>query len=456
MPNRLTDHYKLVETSTVKGFLSLFKRTVSVADGFSLEIFHGDAHVGSILSDSIKLANDVTKRSKSMGASDGDTIVRVSLGSFMPTLEGTLFTRDGYVRRYEIVVEMCVYDPRAFAILYRQEKDPLFLAKTAIEGAFQRYADRNTHDSMDPANLRYEAEAALSNATNQHYGLKVVRAHRTILAMDAKRAKELEIIQQARVTETQIRSDAVLEGIRIDTRTENAKKELVAKAQTQRMEDAIEVERIELFDKVNRGIAQRDHHQEQQKKVEETIVNALLDRVKQDIAMGRPLNEIFEEQPHLRALYTIAEQAGVTTALPSIEERKRLDAPTNRPNEGGDEGTRSSEYTRRQATDPSLQWEMNRQVRSAYFGLTLAQAELSPGQRSILRVRDNVAFQVVEIVPGGLAQRAGLMINDLIVSMDGAPLCDTQSTSELLKSIERGSSITMRVMRGERRIDLYI
>ena len=133
----MTDELQLVQSATVKGFLVLFGRSLSVAEGFSLEVFRGDTYLGSIISRDIKAAGDVKKRCERLGAHGGDTILRVNLGPRMLTLDGKLYTQDGCTRAYEIMLELHVSNPFLFAQCYRQESDPVMLAKAAIEGEFQ-------------------------------------------------------------------------------------------------------------------------------------------------------------------------------------------------------------------------------------------------------------------------------------------------------------------------------
>src|SRR5260370_31254649 len=108
MANEMTDELQLVQSATVKGFLGLFGRNLSVAEGFSLEVFRGDSHLGSIISNDIEVAGDVKRRCERLGARGGDTILRVNLGPRTLNLSGKLYTEDGYTRAYEIVLELRV------------------------------------------------------------------------------------------------------------------------------------------------------------------------------------------------------------------------------------------------------------------------------------------------------------------------------------------------------------
>src|SRR5260221_4810712 len=121
MANLMTDELGLVQVEFAKGVFGLFGRRVSFADGFSLEVFRGQRHLGSILSKDIAIANDFKKSYEQMGISGGDTILRISLGSRILSINGKLYTKDGYIRDYDAVLELQVSNPVLFAQLYQQQ-----------------------------------------------------------------------------------------------------------------------------------------------------------------------------------------------------------------------------------------------------------------------------------------------------------------------------------------------
>ena len=105
MPNIETDKLGFVQIVSVKGILSLFGRTISVADGFSIEVFRGDRHHGSILSKDVALASDVKKTVERLGVRHDDTLYQVNLGAKLFTLEGNFATPDHLQPGYKVVLE---------------------------------------------------------------------------------------------------------------------------------------------------------------------------------------------------------------------------------------------------------------------------------------------------------------------------------------------------------------
>src|SRR5260370_30259769 len=125
MANTETDRLQLVESVPVKGILGIFGRTISVADGFSIEVFRGEQHLGSILSKDIALASDVKKSVEKLGVRSDDTLYRINLGAKLLTLNGAFGTSDGFEPSYKVVLEICVVNPKQFALRYRQQDDPV-------------------------------------------------------------------------------------------------------------------------------------------------------------------------------------------------------------------------------------------------------------------------------------------------------------------------------------------
>src|SRR5438876_494395 len=91
-PNEMTDQLGLVDRIPGRGFLAWFSRQQPAQDGFSLEVFRGNVHIGSILSNEI--SGDIKRRYDRLGIRDGDMILRVNLGSRMMNINGLLSTGD--------------------------------------------------------------------------------------------------------------------------------------------------------------------------------------------------------------------------------------------------------------------------------------------------------------------------------------------------------------------------
>src|SRR5579859_3248935 len=218
--NTLTDQFNLVQREEAKGILRLFTRQRSVSDGYCLVVFRKEEYRGSILSNEVVTEGDMKRRTERLGVRDGDTILRVNLGSFPLSISERLSTLDGYIRSYKLDLEIGVNDPRSFAQRYLQQSDPVNLARIAIEGYLQRYAIRKRHDELRDDMLRDQAEQALRESSNRSFGLQVVAAHKLALYMDPKRSKELEIIQQGQLREKEIREQSRIKQIETEEETD--------------------------------------------------------------------------------------------------------------------------------------------------------------------------------------------------------------------------------------------
>jgi hypothetical protein len=183
--NPLTDALNLVETTTVHGFMRIFTQTIGSEAGFSLELFHGGAHRGSISSAQFQQAAQVKQRFQALGARDGDTLYRVNLGPRMQLVQDTLRTRDGYTRDYSITVELQIIDPSQFIELYRQGADPVHLVILGIKEALQEYGDRTFYEKMQPANIQTQAKYAFDRERdNLRAGIRINRTYQPTLGVD--------------------------------------------------------------------------------------------------------------------------------------------------------------------------------------------------------------------------------------------------------------------------------
>jgi serine protease Do len=86
--------------------------------------------------------------------------------------------------------------------------------------------------------------------------------------------------------------------------------------------------------------------------------------------------------------------------------------------------------------------------RRAYIGLTGGPRPLPP--RLSARLGRAAAVEVVDVVEGSPAARAGLRPEDLIVEVDGTPIEGVADLQRLLTGELIGSSVTATVVRGER------
>ena len=93
-------------------------------------------------------------------------------------------------------------------------------------------------------------------------------------------------------------------------------------------------------------------------------------------------------------------------------------------------------------------------VRRAYIGIAGGPRPLPPQARSRLGRKDGV--EVVEVVEGSPAERAGLRAEDLIVELDGQPIERVDEVQRLMTGQAIGQPVAVKVLRGERLLDLEI
>src|SRR5579884_175444 len=93
-------------------------------------------------------------------------------------------------------------------------------------------------------------------------------------------------------------------------------------------------------------------------------------------------------------------------------------------------------------------------VRRAWIGIAAGPRPLPPHAR--VRLNRSAAVEVVEVAPGGPAQRAGLRAEDLIVEIDGQSIERVDDVQRLMAGDAIGRPLTVRVLRGDRWLDLEI
>lgn len=93
-------------------------------------------------------------------------------------------------------------------------------------------------------------------------------------------------------------------------------------------------------------------------------------------------------------------------------------------------------------------------VRRAYVGLAGGPRPLPPHAR--IRLDRESCVEVVEVVPDGPAQRAGIRPEDLVVELDNAPVQRVEDVQVLLGEDAIGRTLEVQVLRGERWLNLEL
>ena len=93
-------------------------------------------------------------------------------------------------------------------------------------------------------------------------------------------------------------------------------------------------------------------------------------------------------------------------------------------------------------------------VRRAYLGIAGGARPLPPGARAGRRTTTGV--EVVEVVPGSPAHRAGMRPEDLIVEVDGEPVAGVDELQRLMVAELIGARVTAQVIRQGRELALEL
>jgi S1-C subfamily serine protease len=93
-------------------------------------------------------------------------------------------------------------------------------------------------------------------------------------------------------------------------------------------------------------------------------------------------------------------------------------------------------------------------VRRAYIGIAGGPRPLPPYAR--VRLGRTSGIEVVEVAPGSPAQRAGLRAEDLVVELGGEPIERVDDVQKLMTHDAIGHPMPVRILRGDRWLDLEL
>jgi S1-C subfamily serine protease len=93
-------------------------------------------------------------------------------------------------------------------------------------------------------------------------------------------------------------------------------------------------------------------------------------------------------------------------------------------------------------------------VRRAWIGIAAGPRPLPPHAR--VRVSRTAGVEVVEVSPGSPAQRAGLRAEDLIVELGGQAIERVDDVQRLMSQDAIGRPLEVRILRGDRWLDLEV
>jgi S1-C subfamily serine protease len=93
-------------------------------------------------------------------------------------------------------------------------------------------------------------------------------------------------------------------------------------------------------------------------------------------------------------------------------------------------------------------------VRRAWIGIAAGPRPLPPHAR--VRVGRPAGVEIIEVSVGSPAQRGGLRAEDLIIELDGQPIERVDDVQRLMSHEAIGRAIPIRVLRGDRWLDLEV
>jgi S1-C subfamily serine protease len=86
-------------------------------------------------------------------------------------------------------------------------------------------------------------------------------------------------------------------------------------------------------------------------------------------------------------------------------------------------------------------------VRRGYMGVNSQTVELASGLQDALGRRQETALLLVGVEEGSPADKAGLLLGDLLAGFDGKPVQDHRELLELLHSSEAGRKVEVELLR---------
>lgn len=434
MANIETDKLELVQPISARDVPGLFKRTLSSKDGFCIEVFRGERHLGSIVSKDESLVSNPLRSFESLGVRRDDMLYRVNLGGKLFTLEGTFTTSDNLHPGYKVVFELAVANPSQFTTRYRQHDDPVSIALAALNGELRRYASLRSYNRLKSDELGYRIEHTLNVGNNKSIGLDVVRVHDVVILADPHEQKKREVIQEKEIERT-----GVVEGLKTD---------------------AIKFD----FERVERRKDDDDKWHRERRDAEENRFKVRLDglaeitmieernRIKDLLDAGLTLQEIAQMHPELGMAFP---------SLPSTSSGKYVDRQgqpvltkgagqssfNDEPLDGQVDVDRvSPRGTSRQKVDA---------LSLDHLGCTVLPIIPTQGQRASAHLmEEGQAFLVTIIDDEGIADTAGLSIGDIVVGVNEEIVSDAEMLVDALKLRNSAGQVSLRILRGKQLISL--
>ena len=95
-------------------------------------------------------------------------------------------------------------------------------------------------------------------------------------------------------------------------------------------------------------------------------------------------------------------------------------------------------------------------IARGYLGLGLQPVRLPDTLKRAVGTESDTGVIAISIESGGPAEQAGLFIGDIIVTLDGTPVTDTDAVQGLLGPDRIGSALAAKIARGGQPVDVTI
>jgi S1-C subfamily serine protease len=104
----------------------------------------------------------------------------------------------------------------------------------------------------------------------------------------------------------------------------------------------------------------------------------------------------------------------------------------------------------------SAELEKKSHMGRAYLGVGMQPVRLSPKVRETLKIANEIGIMVAGVEPEGPAEKAGVMLGDVIVALDGKPLNNLRSVQNLLIGAQIGKSVKASIIRGGALVEVVV
>ncbi len=332
MYNQVTDRFGFVRTEIVQA-LPMVGRTISPADGYSLEVFRSGEHLASVRPRTAAPASTTgrrpVQRPQHMKVADRDVIYWVRVTPQPIPLVGSFTTLDNFVGIYDMTLDVVVSDPMLFAKDYRLGKDPMNLAIESFKTEFLDYATKTERDKLK---VLRQPGSVWNNSLSANTGVKIAQISQWSFRDDPVRLQMAAMHQDAEKDQLAMsikaenqRLEDHFQRIRDSNKRFHERRELEAQRkfereeeERQRLYERRELERQSEFEReeeerqfkyeVGKRERQRDFEREEDARqhmfdlhyqlrvaAAQELKEILRERIRDTFDRGKPIGEVAEE-----------------------------------------------------------------------------------------------------------------------------------------------------------------